>query len=71
MELKYEICNDDEWIIDLELTSDRKWIKQVLLNLLSNSLKFTFDGSIKFTCWLTKFDTIKFEVKDTGIGISE
>ena len=57
---------------NFELKSDRGRIKQVLLNLLSNSLKFTFDGSIAIG--LTKLSIngksfAEFSVRDTGIGI--
>ena len=52
--------------------SDKGRIKQVLLNLLSNSLKFTFHGSITFGAELMKTNNTmyaQFFVKDTGIGI--
>ena len=57
---------------DSILISDQKRIKQILINLLKNSLKFTNMGSIEFGC--AKFTDnnqtgIKFFVKDTGIGI--
>jgi PAS domain S-box-containing protein len=48
-------------------------LKQILVNLLSNAMKFTFSGHIKLS--LTLVDTnetvsrIKFSVIDTGIGI--
>ena len=35
-----------EVLNDLHIVSDRGRIKQVLLNLLSNSYKFTFNGKI-------------------------
>jgi PAS domain S-box-containing protein len=48
-------------------------LKQIVLNLLSNAMKFTFSGHIKLNVDLVEekdgFSKIKFSVKDTGIGI--
>jgi len=53
------------------LLADRRFIKQVLLNLLSNSVKFTpRGGDIKLSAGLEFQDTMKVSVADTGIGIS-
>jgi len=53
------------------IRSDQQKIKQVLVNLLSNALKFTHEGSIRVT---TGFDRrsglLTVEVCDTGIGIA-
>ena len=50
-------------------------IRQVLLNLLSNAIKFTTQGGISVKSSLIaeadNFDRIRFDVIDTGIGISE
>lgn len=50
-------------------------IKQVLLNLLANGIKFTHKGSVFVGVELYEKDldhtVIKFYVKDTGIGISD
>lgn len=52
------------------LITDPKRLKQVLLNLLSNSVKFTPEGG-SVTLSLTTSDTELFlQVKDTGIGIA-
>ena len=56
--------------MDALITSDWKRIKQVLLNLLSNALKFTDVGKIKFGVEIQN-STLKFSVSDTGIGISD
>lgn len=45
-------------------------IKQVLLNLAGNSIKFTEKGGI--TIWVENINThLKIFVKDTGLGVSE
>jgi len=46
-------------------------LKQVLLNLLSNALKFTDKGEISFGYTLREDSVLQFFVKDTGIGIPE
>jgi CheY-like chemotaxis protein/nitrogen-specific signal transduction histidine kinase len=51
------------------ILSDPGCIQQVLINLLSNALKFTFKGSILLSLKM-KENAIKFCVKDTGIGIN-
>jgi len=49
---------------------DEKKLKQILLNLLSNSAKFTDKGSIALNIE-RKDEKIRFTVEDTGIGIPE
>lgn len=62
---------------DIIYYSDLIRLKQILLNVIGNALKFTEQGSvnvrllIKKNPTLTNTDTLTFEVKDTGIGISE
>ena len=54
--------------------SDSKRIKQVLINLVSNSLKFTERGRIAVKVREFERDDdeyLKFEVTDTGVGISK
>ena len=50
--------------------NDPERLHQVLINILSNALKFTFHGEIGLHAKL-KGENIKISVKDTGIGISE
>jgi signal transduction histidine kinase len=50
--------------------SDPIRLKQVLFNLLNNSVKFTTKGSITFTCEKMKSELL-FSVTDTGTGIPE
>jgi PAS domain S-box-containing protein len=51
------------------IRSDRQKVKQILLNLLSNALKFTARGSVRITATGTP-DTIFVTVTDTGPGIA-
>ncbi|GET42609.1 GAF sensor hybrid histidine kinase [Microseira wollei NIES-4236] len=50
--------------------ADPKRLKQILLNLLSNGIKFTPDGKVILRVWL-EGNTAVFQVEDTGIGIPE
>ncbi|MCG8701438.1 MAG: PAS domain S-box protein, partial [Bacteroidales bacterium] len=52
-----------------KIVIDHNRVKQVLGNLLSNAIKFTEKGSIELTCEVINKNTLKFTVKDTGIGI--
>ena len=64
----------DDKLCSIVVNSDSGRIKQVLLNIMSNASKFTFDGSISLFVNLVKRgdrQMIEFRVVDTGIGISE
>eukprot|EP01093_Parvamoeba_rugata_P000224 TRINITY_DN10208_c0_g1_i1.p1 TRINITY_DN10208_c0_g1~~TRINITY_DN10208_c0_g1_i1.p1 ORF type:complete len:717 (+),score=186.08 TRINITY_DN10208_c0_g1_i1:639-2789(+) len=66
LQLKLEIDSDT----DLQLDCDPIRLKQVLLNLLNNAIKFTTAGAITLKVW-QQGDSIYFSVSDTGIGISQ
>ena len=54
------------------LLGDKRKIRQILLNLLSNSLKFTpEDGTIKISVRHDSVHNLTMTVSDTGIGIAE
>ena len=51
---------------------DGQRLRQVLLNLLNNALKFTDEGHVRLAAALSADGaTLRFEVHDTGIGIDE
>ncbi len=50
---------------------DEEKLKQVLTNLLSNAVKFTDSGTVSLSITPGKNNEFKFEVKDTGKGISK
>jgi CheY-like chemotaxis protein/HPt (histidine-containing phosphotransfer) domain-containing protein len=71
LKFNYTIAND----IPPFLKGDPRRLRQVLINLLGNSIKFTDMGKIELSISLHKEDDIKvvlyFAVTDTGVGITE
>jgi signal transduction histidine kinase len=63
LDLAFAISSEIETI-----TADRRRLEQILLNLISNAVKFTETGSIKIECE-PRGDMIEIRVVDTGIGI--
>ncbi len=54
------------------ISSDYNRIMQVIINLLANALKFTYEGKISLKIERTlKYDELQFVVSDTGVGIKE
>ncbi|CAG9250739.1 sensor histidine kinase/response regulator [Burkholderia cepacia] len=59
---------------DLAIRSDRKLLRQVLSNLIENSVKYTLGGSIKVSITLADAPAgqqLKIAVRDTGAGIAK
>ncbi len=50
---------------------DSHHLRQVLINLLGNSVKYTNKGTVRLNITAEKKDSICFEVIDTGVGISK
>jgi len=53
------------------VVADSRAINQVLINLVSNAIKFTESGGVVTIDALIEDDMLAFSVSDTGIGIAE
>jgi len=63
LELKTELAPDTGTVI-----GDTRRIEQIILNLVSNAIKFTESGSITVSSSRVR-DQVRIAVRDTGIGI--
>lgn len=68
--LQFSLQTEGE--LDIYLKLDPTRLRQILWNLLNNSVKFTTKGSIRLFCRMETSPEVKltFMVSDTGIGIS-
>ena len=61
--------------INFLIKGDRVRIGQILLNYVSNAIKFTAKGTVRVSVKLISHNTensiIRFEVEDTGIGLTD
>ncbi len=72
------MANDKGLALTLELEeslpyalADGQRLRQIVLNLVSNALKFTEKGGVTLRCSvLERYDMLRVSVHDTGIGIS-
>lgn len=73
--------NNDKLIVEIDtaipefLIGDKLRLSQIIMNLVSNALKFTKNGEVALTADLKevvdKMYYIQFKVRDTGIGIAK
>jgi PAS domain S-box-containing protein len=66
--LTLDVAADDE----LTVRVDRRSLRQILLNLLNNGIKFTQRGGVRIHAARAKrddMDTVEISVTDTGVGI--
>ncbi len=52
------------------IETDYSMLKSILMNIISNGIKFTEKGWVKLSCYLQN-NKIIFRIEDTGIGIKE
>lgn len=55
----------------IKLKSDKRRAKQILMNLVSNAVKFTEQGIVNISVEKLNSENLKITVADTGIGIKE
>lgn len=71
LDLVYQI----DYTVPVQIIGDGMRLRQILINLLNNALKFTHKGEVFVKVSLANEDNknieLLFEVRDTGIGIPE
>ncbi|HEX7890810.1 MAG TPA: response regulator [Ramlibacter sp.] len=65
LQLRVELAED----LPASIFTDRHRLEQVLRNLVSNAVKFTEQGSVVLRVAREGTDRVRFEVRDSGIGI--
>jgi len=71
LEFSYSFADD----VPVEIRTDPNRLRQVLLNLLNNAIKFTARGSVTLRTSVDRAGegkaTLRFEIQDTGIGVND
>jgi PAS domain S-box-containing protein len=55
---------------EMIVRGDQRKLRQVLINLLANAVKFTDSGGVTVSVEILDVDRFRIEVRDTGIGIN-
>ncbi|OKY25576.1 response regulator [Thalassotalea sp. PP2-459] len=61
-------------MLPVEINTDSLRLRQILINIIHNAIKFTQQGSVKIDIWLEEDPEntrLYFSVTDTGVGIPE
>lgn len=56
--------------LPIGIVADEKRLRQILINLLGNAIKFTDQGQVTFRALSAQESRIRFEIEDTGVGMS-
>lgn len=69
--LRLEVIIDERLPPGFEIATDKARLRQVIVNLVSNALKYTIEGSVKIRATLPhdKAAGLDLAVEDSGIGI--
>ncbi len=65
-----DLQDDLDAVVPLVLSTDPLLVQQIVINLLSNALKFTRQGYVRLTARVHK-EQLRLEVKDSGSGIKD
>ncbi|MGM9571645.1 MAG: response regulator [bacterium] len=74
---RQDLFIDTQDIVNEDIITDKLRLNQVLLNIVSNAIKFTPVGGIisirisEKPCALSQYTTYEFRIRDNGIGMTE
>jgi len=54
----------------MKIITDQNRLRQILINLLSNGIKYTRKGFVKLFAGKNEYNHIIFQVVDSGVGIA-
>ncbi len=66
-DVQFEIIRSDN--LPVGLRGDEERLKQILINLVGNAIKYTESGKVTVTVEWTQSDQLSFTISDTGCGI--
>src|SRR5207247_924005 len=67
------VCAVEPGTRPTRVAGDPTRVRQLLVNIVGNAIKFTNEGEVCLRAWIERTDEreilVSFEVRDTGIGI--
>ncbi len=66
-----ELCLDFEETAPAAVLGDVGRVRQVLINIIGNAVKFTVEGHVLVEVGMVEGNTLRINVTDTGVGIPE